>query len=586
MSAFVAKDGNGVNQNMSQIVAGDGNNSISQSLLVGGSPLSTSNPIPVTIEAGIANIGNVVLEAGSAKVGIVTTDQTNHGTTDYTATDITHVGGGAIALSNSGLPVDAAGTKVTAASIPTGGVGFLGWLSAIANYLAGILGVNIAQVNGSAISSTNGVPIYPAYSPPVSQNWTSATALNTSIMNSTILSNTVAVTIVPSGTITGGAITFEVWDAVTWVPIKIARTEQYQCDSTYALAGGQRQYQANVAAFTEFRVRLSTVIVGSGTVTVTTIPSAASSPSSVTAGLDPNQPLPAGTNSIGTIQLGNTPNTTPILANESDPAKTTGTITAADAASSSATNSLSQVIVTGTPTANSSVAATLSAHTGVMLQIGGTTNGTFVFERSLDGGTTWIAFSMEEVSIGASVSSVTISDNNTYIFRGNCGGLTNVRVRCTLHTSGTLNITWQPGFGVGTVISNQGTPNGIANAWAVNLVAATAGGSLLSSWVTDGTTISQCPLASAANVYKFIVANVGSGPLFFRAYNLARAAVPGTDTPIFRCVIPPGSNNIDFTALGARFSVGVAYVLTYGSFADNDTVAVPANMGAVNPLLN
>lgn len=54
--------------------------------------------------------------------------------------------------------VGASGTKVTAAAMPTGGVGFLGWLSAIANYLAGTLTVSgtvtAAGAAGGSFSAT------------------------------------------------------------------------------------------------------------------------------------------------------------------------------------------------------------------------------------------------------------------------------------------------------------------------------------------------------------------------------------------------------------------------------------------------
>ncbi len=58
---------------------------------------------------------------------------------------------------SNGLYVDAAGTKVTAATIPTGGVGFLGWISAIWYQLTQTLSTNIAQVAGSTIAQGHGV---------------------------------------------------------------------------------------------------------------------------------------------------------------------------------------------------------------------------------------------------------------------------------------------------------------------------------------------------------------------------------------------------------------------------------------------
>jgi hypothetical protein len=59
-----------------------------------------------------------------------------------------------VTASNNGLPVDAAGTKVTAASIPSGGIGFLGWLSAIWYQLTQTLAMSLAAVtSGGATAS-------------------------------------------------------------------------------------------------------------------------------------------------------------------------------------------------------------------------------------------------------------------------------------------------------------------------------------------------------------------------------------------------------------------------------------------------
>jgi hypothetical protein len=175
-----------------------------------------------------------------------------------------------------------------------------------------------------------------------------------------------------------------------------------------------------------------------------------------------------GQSGTWTVQPGNTANTTPWLVNPSDPAATTGTISAADAATSASTNSISQTYITGTPTANSSVSVTLSANPAITFQLSGTFNGTLQFERSIDGGTAFVPFSVETVSVGSSQSSLAISDNKTYVLRGNVGSMTTVRVRCSSYTSGTLTVRFQPGFADGQVVANQGPPNAAAYAWKVD----------------------------------------------------------------------------------------------------------------------
>lgn len=145
-----------------------------------------------------------------------------------------------------------------------------------------------------------------------------------------------------------------------------------------------------------------------------------------------------------TVQPGNTPNTTPWLANPHDPAATTGSITAADVAVSSASGQGGQSILTGSPTAGSFVAVTLSAETALNLQVSGTWSGTLAFERSMDGGTTYYPASMLLHGVGGSaLSSITAN----CCLRTNVGGSTNFRVRCTAYVSGTPNITLQPAYG-------------------------------------------------------------------------------------------------------------------------------------------
>jgi hypothetical protein len=329
--------------------------------------------------------------------------------------------------------------------------------------------------------------------------------------------------------------------------------------------------------------------------------------------------LPAGSNAIGgvtqsgswtigqagtwTVQPGNTPNTTPWLANEQDPAATTGTISAHDTGTTSTANSNGQTVVTGSPSANSSVSCTVSAHSDITIQITGTavTTGTFSMERSMDGGTTFVAFSTELVSVGSSASSWTITDNNALILRGNVGEMTTIRVRATgTFTATSFAVKMQPGFGVSAIIANQGPPNSLANGWSVQVTDGThtqptgdastrsihttvdnasltvTGSGTFSENVAQiaGTTTSvnegssdagtqrmalgsddnlttdsrwssadtnlHSVKASAGRVFKIEVMNTGSAPVYMRLYNKASAPVPASDAALIvkRYIIP------------------------------------------------
>jgi hypothetical protein len=74
------------------------------------------------------------------------------------------------------------------------------------------------------------------------------------------------------------------------------------------------------------------------------------------------------------------------------------------------------------------------ASRGGGIQLSGTWVGTVQFEQTLDNGTTWIAKTVYPALGGAAVTSATA--NGQWKFA--CGGETQVRVRCSAFTSGTI----------------------------------------------------------------------------------------------------------------------------------------------------
>lgn len=160
-----------------------------------------------------------------------------------------------------------------------------------------------SNTNPQAASNNNPVPIIDAYLAPVVTSWNSSTALNAAVTMNTAGMDNVAVTVIPTGTLTAGAVTFEVYDGANWVALKCARESSYNTDSTYnaTAATAIQGWTAPCAGYPEFRVRLSTQITGSSSpgLTVTTIVSSTPDVSVVTAGLDP---LQAGHPGIVTLQ--------------------------------------------------------------------------------------------------------------------------------------------------------------------------------------------------------------------------------------------------------------------------------------------
>jgi hypothetical protein len=155
--------------------------------------------------------------------------------------------------------------------------------------------VALAVDNGSGAlsvaSQNSGVPIIDCYLAPVAIIWNASTALNATQVFNTAGMDCVALTILPTGTITAGAVTFEVYDGFNWFAIKSARESSYNTDSVFnAVGASQTAWTIPCAAYPQFRIRLSTQLTG--TTPVLTIGAAVSSApdtSVVTAGLDPAQ---------------------------------------------------------------------------------------------------------------------------------------------------------------------------------------------------------------------------------------------------------------------------------------------------------
>lgn len=137
------------------------------------------------------------------------------------------------------------------------------------------------NVNGQA-TSANSAPVVIASNQtpiPITGNqtaastgtWTSATAVNTAVTIATINLNTVTVTMSNTSSMTGGVLTFEVSpdSGTTWFPIAMARIDSFTVETTYTLSTvANRAWTTSIDAFTNFRVRLSTTISGTGTATV------------------------------------------------------------------------------------------------------------------------------------------------------------------------------------------------------------------------------------------------------------------------------------------------------------------------------
>lgn len=120
------------------------------------------------------------------------------------------------------------------------------------------------------VTSTSGLPVGGTQSAVSSTAWTSATGSNTANSISVTGMNTVTVAVTNTSTMTGGVLTFEVSpDNTNWFTIAMGRIDSFTVETTYTLnVVANRAWSTSVDGFTNFRVRLSTVITGTGTATV------------------------------------------------------------------------------------------------------------------------------------------------------------------------------------------------------------------------------------------------------------------------------------------------------------------------------
>lgn len=133
--------------------------------------------------------------------------------------------------------------------------------------------------------------------------WTSATALNTALSAAVSQRSTVTVSFNGSS-ITGGAVTFEVSpDNTTWYAKAGVRGDAGAFETTYTLTGANQSWTFAVGGYTNFRVRLSTVITGAGTANVNVIPQALGSPNLSAVLANITSALPTGANTIGGVNL-------------------------------------------------------------------------------------------------------------------------------------------------------------------------------------------------------------------------------------------------------------------------------------------
>jgi hypothetical protein len=106
---------------------------------------------------------------------------------------------------------------------------------------------------------------------PLTATWTNSTTLNTTLAQTITDYSTIIATVLITGTVSGGVLTFEVYDGANWWGIQNCRVSTYTSEGTYTLATGSQAWEADIGGWQQYRIRLSTVISGTGSALVTLI---------------------------------------------------------------------------------------------------------------------------------------------------------------------------------------------------------------------------------------------------------------------------------------------------------------------------
>jgi hypothetical protein len=114
-------------------------------------------------------------------------------------------------------------------------------------------------------SDQSSIPVTDGFSQtaPSTATWNASTTVNTALAITCTDYSTIVMTFVGTGSaITGGVLTFEVYDGANWFGIQAARINAYTVDSTYVLSITSQAWEVDVGGWQQFRIRLSTAITG------------------------------------------------------------------------------------------------------------------------------------------------------------------------------------------------------------------------------------------------------------------------------------------------------------------------------------
>jgi hypothetical protein len=221
----------------------------------------------------------------------------------------------------------------------------------------------------------------------------------------------------------------------------------------------------------------------------------------------------------------------------------------------------------------------LDGNTAAAVLLAGTWSGQVVFEVSNDK-STWQTLAMwDPINITALVAT---SDNGFYQF-SDLSGVTHVRVRFDIATSGAVQATITGNLGTGSDALLTNLWDGTTYALMTQLAPRPNGGLSIKRLLSANTTNATSVKASAGQVYGWHLSNANAGARFLKLYDKASAPTVGSDTPVMTIPIPGSGIAVLDQPMGIAFSTGIAFALT-AAVGDSDTTAVAVNEIVVNLL--
>ena len=114
-----------------------------------------------------------------------------------------------------------------------------------------------------------------------------------------------------------------------------------------------------------------------------------------------------------------------------------------------------------------------------------------------------------------------------------------------------------------------------ANNVPTYLQAVTSGGATVFRAINAAAaTMAASVKTNSGLVYGYEACNTGTSGAYLRLFALATTPIVGTSTPLVSKLLAPGTCQETSIAVGLAFSNGIAFDVTSGSMADNDTTAI------------